>query len=255
VRYNCRLPILILIVSTVIALSGCSLIFGSRTSQFIEYPVKSGDTFYAIGKRFEVSSDELMRVNGFRDPRTLRAGQIIKIPYRGQSTGKTRADAQGSGGAITAAAGSKASMGSDPLRTMQLGRASRYVGQLAWPVQGKGRISSRFGRRWLSFHEGIDVAASTGTPILAAHAGQVVYSGDGIRGYGNLVVLQGDDIVTVYGHNHRNRVRVGQRVRKGAHIADVGMTGKATGPHLHFETRIRDRNGKNAAVDPMIFYP
>jgi len=253
VRYNCQLPIFFLILLTVIFLSGCSLVFGTRTAQYIEYPVKSGDTFYAIGRRFSVSSDELMRINGIRDPRTLRAGQTIRIPYRGQSTGKTRADVQVARGARTA--GSKASMGSDPLRTMQLGRAARHVGQLQWPVQGKGRISSRFGRRWLSFHEGIDIAASTGTPILAAHAGQVVYSGDGIRGYGNLVVLQGDDIVTVYGHNHRNRVRVGQRVRKGAHIADVGMTGKATGPHLHFETRIRDRSGKNAAIDPMIFYP
>jgi murein DD-endopeptidase MepM/ murein hydrolase activator NlpD len=67
-------------------------------------------------------------------------------------------------------------------------------------------------------------------------------------------VIQGDKLLTAYGHTSGNHVSVGDKVFKGEHIADVGQTGRATGPHLHFETRILDSNGKYAAVDPYIFF-
>ena len=70
-----------------------------------------------------------------------------------------------------------------------------------------------------------------------------------------MVVIKGKGVLTVYAHNKKNRVRVGERVGKGKHIADLGSTGRSTGPHLHFEVRVKDSNGKNVAVDPLTFFP
>lgn len=138
-------------------------------------------------------------------------------------------------------------------KTVKLTQARKYVGALLWPVP-HGKISSPFGQRWSDFHEGIDIRAAEGTPIYATHAGSVVYSNDDMRGYGNLIAIQGDGLMTVYGHNRENHVVPGDIVQAGDHIADVGETGKATGPHLHFETRVKDATGKNVAVDPMVFF-
>ncbi|MBX7145317.1 MAG: M23 family metallopeptidase [Oligoflexia bacterium] len=139
-------------------------------------------------------------------------------------------------------------------KTVKLSSARRYIGRLLWPVRG-AELSSRFGDRWLSFHEGIDLSAPEGTPIYAAHDGIVVYSDDSIRGYGNVIVLRAEGLLTVYAHNRRNKVSKGQSVHRGDKIAEVGKTGKATGPHCHFETRIKDTAGQNVAVDPLVFFP
>ena len=139
------------------------------------------------------------------------------------------------------------------VKTVRLATARKYIGRLLWPVPHSA-LSSNFGQRWSEFHEGIDIRAPEGTPIYAAHSGQVVYSNDGLRGYGNLIVLKGDGILTVYGHNRKNRVSRGEFVQAGDQIADVGQSGKATGPHLHFETRVKDPTGKNVAVDPLVFF-
>jgi len=243
-----RLAVLGLIA--VLELSACSIFAPARPKKVILYPVKSGDTIYAIGRRFSVSSDEIISLNDIDDPRELRVGQIIRVPYRGQNLARGPLD--------TSFAKGKDKKPVTPdlssLRKVKLTRSAQYVGKLRWPVGGEGGyISSRFGWRWLSFHEGIDISAPEGTPIYAAHSGQIVYAGDGIRGYGNLIVLKAEGLLTVYAHNRLNRVRVGESVRQGERIGDVGQTGKSTGPHLHFETRIRDQSGKNAAVDPLVF--
>lgn len=142
---------------------------------------------------------------------------------------------------------------SDSIKSIKLSQAKKYIGGLRWPVRN-GYIISYFGKRWGNFHEGIDLSAPEGTPIVAAHDGEVVYSGDGLNGYGNLIVIKADGILTVYGHNRRNRADVGDKVKKGDHIGDVGQTGKATGPHVHFEIRIKNAKGLNVAVDPLVFY-
>lgn len=122
--------------------------------------------------------------------------------------------------------------------------ASTAVASLGLPT--RGRISSRFGRRWGRLHAGVDIAAPTGTPIYAAKAGKVSYSGYR-GGYGKLVEINhGDGLVTRYGHCSKLLVSSGKRVKKGQLIALVGNTGNSTGPHLHFEVRI---NGK--PVDPL----
>jgi murein DD-endopeptidase MepM/ murein hydrolase activator NlpD len=115
-----------------------------------------------------------------------------------------------------------------------------------WPVNGT--VVSGFGMRWGRLHEGIDIAASTGTPIWAAAAGTVIHAG-WLGGYGNLVVVDhGNGLATAYAHASAILVGVGQTVAQGEVISLVGSTGNSSGPHLHFEVRV---NG--IAVDPLLY--
>jgi murein DD-endopeptidase MepM/ murein hydrolase activator NlpD len=113
-----------------------------------------------------------------------------------------------------------------------------------WPVNGP--VTSPFGWRWGRMHEGIDIGASSGTPIRAAASGRVLYAG-WMSGYGNLVAIDhGRGISTAYGHQSSIAVGVGQVVSQGQTIGYVGCTGHCFGSHLHFEVRV---NG--TAVDPL----
>lgn len=115
-----------------------------------------------------------------------------------------------------------------------------------WPVNGI--VVSGFGMRWGRMHEGIDITASTGTPIWAAAAGTVIWSG-WRGGYGNCVVVDhGNGLATLYAHASALLVAVGQSVSQGETVALVGSTGNSSGPHLHFEVRV---NG--VAVDPLLY--
>jgi murein DD-endopeptidase MepM/ murein hydrolase activator NlpD len=115
-------------------------------------------------------------------------------------------------------------------------------GRLIWPVPNFYRVSSNFGKRGRRHHDGIDIPAPKGTPIVAVDSGTVVYSDNGIRGYGNMIVIaHSDDIFTVYAHNRSNDVDKGDSVKKGAVIGEVGNTGRSTGPHLHFEIRVKNK--------------
>lgn len=91
-----------------------------------------------------------------------------------------------------------------------------------------------------AFHEGIDFSAPTGTPIVAA-AGGVVIAAEYHPQFGNMVEIDhGGDIMTRYGHTSKIYVKVGDIVKRGQHIADIGSTGRSTGSHLHFEVRVKD---------------
>jgi len=120
--------------------------------------------------------------------------------------------------------------------------------KLALPLNGT--VTSEFGLRDGRPHKGIDISSDKGNPIHAALKGKVVYSGTQ-RGYGNVIILEHDDyIMTVYAHNEANLVRLGEKVNKGQPIATVGQTGTASGPHLHFEYRI-----KGKAINPREVLP
>lgn len=115
-------------------------------------------------------------------------------------------------------------------------------GRFVWPVPQFYKVSSHFGKRNGRNHDGIDIPAPKGTPIVAVDGGVVVYSDNGIRGYGNMIVIShSDDIFTVYAHNKTNKVDKGDRVRRGQQIAEIGNTGRSTGPHLHFEIRVKNK--------------
>ncbi len=100
--------------------------------------------------------------------------------------------------------------------------------------------------RWGRMHEGIDIAVPTGTPVVAAAAGTVIYAGV-LGGYGNLVVVDhGNGLATAYAHNSAYASSVGQVVAQGTVIAYSGNTGNSSGPHVHFEVRVG-----GTAVDPL----
>ena len=122
-------------------------------------------------------------------------------------------------------------------------------GRLAWPVPSSKRLSSKFGKRWGKAHEGIDIAARTGTSIVAAEKGIVVYSGNDLSGYGNLTVISHPGgLFSIYAHAKKNFTDKGDKVHRGQVIGQVGSTGKATGPHLHFEVRFDSK-----PMDPLKF--
>ena len=104
-----------------------------------------------------------------------------------------------------------------------------------------------FGPRGQRFHTGLDFPAPRGAPVLAAAAGRVTHAGRAVGGWGTLVVIDhGSGVRTWYAHLSATRARVGQRVEAGTRVGLVGASGQATGPHLHFEVRLR-----GAAVDPL----
>jgi len=142
--------------------------------------------------------------------------------------------------AVPAAPGAPAP--SAPSGSVATGSAS--ASGFVFPVGGP--ITSGFGPRWGRMHEGIDISASTGTPIAATAAGTVILAG-WQGGYGQLVVVDhGGGISTAYAHQSAISVSVGQAVGQGQALGAVGSTGNSTGPHLHFEVRV---NG--GAVNPM----
>ncbi len=117
-----------------------------------------------------------------------------------------------------------------------------------WPTRGV--LTSGYGPRWGRMHKGIDIAGPVGTPIVAAADGRVTYAGWNSGGYGYLVEIQHPDgSLTLYAHNNRILVQVGQEVAQGDQIAEMGSTGYSTGPHLHFEIHPTGRG----AVNPMPF--
>jgi len=117
------------------------------------------------------------------------------------------------------------------------------TGEFAMPVSG--RLSSPYGQRWGRTHAGIDIAATTGTPIFAADNGIVIESEYQSNGYGNIIKVDHQNgYVTYYAHCSELYANVGDIVKKGDKIAAVGSTGRSTGPHLHFEIR-KDGNHKN----------
>lgn len=116
---------------------------------------------------------------------------------------------------------------------------------LIWPVSGP--VTSGYGYRWGRMHQGIDIGAGTGVPIRAAKAGEVIFAGT-MSGYGNVVVIDhGGGFTTLYAHQSRIGSSEGQSVNQGQVIGYVGSTGRSTGPHLHFETRVNGspRNPRN----------
>ncbi|MGD1715026.1 peptidoglycan DD-metalloendopeptidase family protein [Dapis sp. BLCC M172] len=129
------------------------------------------------------------------------------------------------------------------------GGSMQFTGY-SWPA--RGALTSGYGWRWGRMHRGIDIAAPTGTPIVAAAPGIVTYADWNSGGYGYLVEIQHPNgSLTVYAHNSQILVREGQKVAQGELIAKMGSTGRSTGPHLHFEIHPKG----NGAVNPMAYLP
>lgn len=134
-----------------------------------------------------------------------------------------------------------------PLSSPEQYIPSAFEGYI-WPAQGT--FTSGYGWRWGRLHQGIDIAAPVGTPVMAAAAGTVIAADWNSGGYGNLIEIEhADGSVTLYAHNNTLLVSLGQQVAQNQQIAEMGSTGNSTGSHLHFEIHSSDRS----VVDPMIY--
>lgn len=220
------------------------------------YTVQSGDTMSSIARKTGVGVVALKQANGMKDG-LLKIGQTLKVP---------------TGGAATVASAKPAKI--DPVTTATTQPAAKTtpsetlasytppkkdskviqqaedddavapdatgIGKMRWPV--RGRVISGFG----SGKDGVDIAVPTGTPVKAAENGVVIYAGDGLKEFGNTVLVRHENgLVTVYGHASSIEVQRGQKVKRGQEIALSGMSGTTDSPKLHFEVR------KNSApVDP-----
>jgi murein DD-endopeptidase MepM/ murein hydrolase activator NlpD len=122
------------------------------------------------------------------------------------------------------------------------------TGTFIWPVPRSKKVSSYFGNRRGRHHDGVDIPAITGTHIVASAEGVVTVAGK-MRGYGNIVIIKhSNGYHTVYAHNSKHFVKKGQKVSQGEVIANVGSSGRSSGPHLHFEIR-----RKNKVRDPAMY--
>ncbi|AKU90537.1 peptidoglycan DD-metalloendopeptidase family protein [Vulgatibacter incomptus] len=201
--------------------------------------VAPGENLYRIALRYGVDMDELADLNEISDPRSLSVGRELRLPA------KDRKGAPSESAASTASAESRSPQGR---QTISKQPPLSGTPLLDWPV--KGVLFSRFGKRGATRHDGIDIAAPEGTAILAAADGDVIYAGVQ-RGYGRLVILRHEDgLVTIYAHNRENLVRDGMKVRRGQPIGKVGRTGRASGPHCHFEVR-----RGTTPMEPLDFLP
>ncbi|BDF79134.1 peptidase, M23 family [Pyramidobacter piscolens W5455] len=192
--------------------------------------IAKGQTLNALAKKYGVAERAIRMANGLSDKVELNAGQEVFIPGASQSIAVYRGSSSGGGMSRTAPPVAKAATGA--------------AGRFSWPVVGK--ISSPFGwrrhpiRRARLFHAGIDIRAPRHTPIRASRGGQVIFSG-WMNGYGRTVIIRHDSTyTTLYGHCQSLMIRKGQNVKKGTVIATVGSSGRATGPHVHFEVRRND---------------
>ncbi|MBC7539383.1 MAG: peptidoglycan DD-metalloendopeptidase family protein [Bacteriovorax sp.] len=184
--------------------------------------VKSTDTLDTLAKEFNVSKEKIAESNSGK---AITPGDWVFIPIK---RGVLVQDFE--------------ARPFDP-------KAYLKSGEFLWPVPASNVISSGFGHRWGHAHEGIDISARIGSHIVSAAEGVVVYSGSEIGGYGNITVIaHKNGFFSVYGHAKVNFTHQGQRVYRGQVIAQIGMTGRTTGPHLHFEIR---KNGE--AIDPTTF--
>ncbi|WP_421694619.1 peptidoglycan DD-metalloendopeptidase family protein [Aestuariivirga sp.] len=239
------------------------------------HTVATGETLFSLGRKFGLSPYAIADANGLPHTAQLTQGQKVRIPA-GSSEAAPVASQQAAAPKLASAQPAPASAGSEdnqdsagtePLPGSSPGKAASAAPDpsaggaqvsegapiagapgMRWPVRGK--VISGFGPKANGLkNEGINIAVPEGTSIRAAADGVVAYSGNELKGYGNLVLIRHEDgYVTAYAHAKELFVKRGDTVKRGDVIAKAGQTGSVSSPQLHFEVR------KGAvALDPMKF--
>ncbi|MFO7813987.1 MAG: M23 family metallopeptidase [Pelovirga sp.] len=238
-------------------------VFLTACHRGVYHTVEPGQTLFRISRTYEVDSDYLARINNISDPTQLRSGTRLFIPGADQSRRVA---------VVTSPPASSTARTTPPLRPPPPTASSPVPApvprptqrppspppkvasvpqkKLNWPL--KGQIIRQFSSSAeAGAGRGIEIAAKPGTSVLAAETGRVIYSGDGVSGYGHLVILQHDNqLFTVYGFNQRTLVDQGVFVSQGDKIALSGTPPAGGEPRLHFEVR----SGK-VPVNPQLYLP
>lgn len=193
-----------------------------------------GDTLYSLSKRSGVSVKELALLNQLDEPYTIQPGQTIFLKPLNKSD-KVSVN--------------KATPPSAPVAAAPAAKPIKWPARVKWKRPAKGQLIKRFDRR-RNDAKGIDIAGRRGDPVLASANGKVVYSGDGLISYGNLVIIKHNKTyLSAYAYNQKLLVHEGENVKAGQKIATMGNKDKGSA-RLHFEIR---KNGK--PVDPLKYIP
>jgi lipoprotein NlpD len=233
------------IVLTVFVLSGCSQkdnfapvrSYGISLGEQVRfYRVQPGDTLFSVGFRSGHSFHQLARWNNLSPPYKLLVGQRLKLFKSVGSTKKLF---------------SKENKGRKENKSRVVQRKSKVVtgfkGRMSWQWPLEGRLLQSFKKTGL---KGIDIAGKSGQEVVAVSDGRVVYSGDGLKGYGNLIIIKHNEhFLSAYANNSRLFVQEGQTIRQGQKIAEVGRNNDNR-LGLHFEIR---KDGKS--VNPAHYLP
>lgn len=237
--------------------------------------VKKDDTLYSLARRYDTTVQALVQKNNIADPTALQVGQDLKLPKavrvasyeldkqqtvqegvkRVPSKTKTAntkikltaSSKQSTQKKAQASVKTKKTYPKPTQKMKKLDKPFVATGKVnfAWPV--KGKVISSFGSKGGGVkNDGINIAAKKGTPIKSAEAGVVVYAGNELKGYGNLLLIRHEKgFMSAYAHADELFVKIGDVVAKGDKIATVGTTGNVKVPQLHFEIR-----KKTKSVDP-----
>lgn len=223
------------------------------------YRVKRGDTLIGIALDHGVSFRELMNWNNLTNANLIEVDQLLRVRAPGSSrtasappvsAPKPSAEARTVPPAdrpVDRPVIASAPVTTAPATGASSAGSSSAVEGIVWGWPGNGQIMAQFAE---PTNKGISLAGAEGDPVMAAGDGRVVYSGSGLRGYGNLVIVKHEaDFLTAYAHNKSILVSEGQTVKRGQKIAELGKTDSDV-PKLHFEVR---KSGK--PVDPLKFLP
>ena len=198
--------------------------------------VKKGHTLYDIANCYEVSISDIMKINQLKNNDKIYLGDKLFIPLY-DNTNQTNCNN------IT-----KVTITKEVNKTSEKKKNNNY--SYMWPV--KGKIISKFGLLAKGLrNDGINISADIGNPVLAIESGKIVYAGNEIQAFGNLILIKHHNNKTsAYAHLDKINVKKGESVNKGQIIALVGNSGKVSIPQLHFE--IRDKDGP---LDPLKYLP
>jgi len=252
-----RLPVgVVKILATLILVSCSGTHYRAPVANLAQPPsqkitthtVAKGETLYSIAWRYDLEVRALARANRIPEPYTIHPGQQISLDLSKTpapvAVARVRKDAKTPpASAVSSRSNSQASA---PKAGAKIPAASSPL-KWRWPVNGT--ILAHFsGARALN--KGIDIGAEKGEPVFAAEDGTVVYAGNGLRGYGNLLIIKhNENYLSAYAHNNKLLVAEGDVVSAGKQIAEVGSSGTNTNK-LHFEIR---RDG--IPVDPLRYLP
>jgi lipoprotein NlpD len=250
----------------------------SKVDKASQHIVKRGETLFAIAWRYDVDYRQLAAVNGIGSDFLIYPGQALSL----QADSKRRTTITSPTVPVSVSNGTKVSIKPPKVilpkqinvprqavkktpsikspssrpekkspRSMPIATSNLFSQKLIWRWPAKGRVVTNFSSTKAD-SKGIDLSGKRGDSVTAAASGTIVYAGSGLRGYGKLIIIKHNDIyLSAYAHNNRIRVKEGQKVKVGQHIADIGLSGsRASIPKLHFEIR---RNGQS--VNPLTYLP
>lgn len=220
--------------------------------------VVPGDTLFSIAWRYGLKYEELAKYNGIAAPYIIKPSQVIRLDLQSPTTATPVAKSSPPLKNTTDSRQKETSSSRNSVysrkenKTLKPTSATKVVTNVVapqWRWPAKGIILSSFQGND-GFNKGIDLGGKLGEPVLAAAAGQVVYAGSGLRGYGKLLIIKHNEtFLSAYAHNERLRVKEGDLVKVGQVIADMGSSGTDR-VKLHFEIR---RDG--TPVDPLKYLP